>query len=172
MSGVKKERRKLNNWLLDFSYRHTKLFFGIVSVLCVLSFIVPVLSVTAGSTGAQFCGNLCAVAVSAKPSCLSCVSAVLTGLVNALAVISVAIGIYSIAEAKAGSEENAATSSRIGEIHSSLQAMLLQMEKLQAGVNRAADRLDSVCYKLGIGYGEATEESDDFGSDDVDVIDR
>lgn len=148
MSDDKAKKRQLNNRLLDFSYRQTKLFSLIVGVLCFLSAVIPVLEVSLASDGVQACVGQCARVVLAEASGWSYALAVLTGLVNALAIVSVAIGIYSIAEARAGSEENAETATKIETIHSSLKGMFPQLGSLQTGIDRSADRLDEVSEEV------------------------
>lgn len=196
-----REKRKLNNWLLDFSYRQTGFFFFIVGLLCIVSFIIPVGGALANMPGGvQSCACGCAAAGQTLPSRWSQVAAALTGLVNALAIVSVAIGIYSVAEAKAASDESAeacrrieridddmedmlpqlgemqkhlgGAARRIGHIHRSMQAMLLQMDDLQSGVSDARSKLKDVSYKIQTGYGKASREASDYDGNTVDKNDE
>ena len=195
--GTKK--RKLDNWLLNLSYQHIGIYSCIVLLLCLVSFAVPVLdAVIAASGDVQACLCGCGSGGPGAPAVWYYVAAGLTGLVNVLAIISVALGIYSVAEARAASEENAetclrieriddemedllpkvldlqkhvgGTARRMGSVHRSMQAMLLQMERLQAGMSRLEKKLDTR-LKQPVGYGDAQQEADDFGIENIDRID-
>ena len=101
--GTKK--RKLDNWLLNLSYQHIGIYSCIVLLLCLVSFAVPVLdAVIAASGDVQACLCGCGSGGPGAPAVWYYVAAGLTGLVNVLAIISVALGIYSVAEARAASD--------------------------------------------------------------------
>lgn len=134
------------------------------------------------------------------PSAWSYGAAALTGLVNVLAIVSVAIGIYSVAEAKAGSEENAETclrieridddmedllpqlvelqkhvkgsARRIARIKCDMEYMLLQVEDLQNGVAAARSEIKALRSGLPTSYGSATPAADDYQTENVDGNDN
>lgn len=201
MSSNKKEKRKLNNRLLDFSYRQTGFYIFIVFLLCAVSFAVPLINVRlTSSAAAQLCVCGCASAGVPAPSAWSYGAAALTGLVNVLAIVSVAIGIYSVAEAKAGSEENAETclrieridddmedllpqlvelqkhvkgsARRIARIKCDMEYMLLQVEDLQNGVAAARSEIKSLRSGLPTSYGSAAPAADDYQKENVDGNDN
>lgn len=173
MSRSGDKERKLNNWLLNFSYQHTGWFIFVVLFLCVLSFAVPVMSAkTSASTAAQICACGCTSGSGPVLSWWYYAAAGLTGLVNALAIVSVAIGIYSVAEARAASKENTKTCERLEDVCREMRNMQIQLETLQAGVKEARDDLRKLRYKVETGYGSAPTEEEDPNGESVDGNDN
>lgn len=187
MSKSNKNKRKLNNWLLDFSYRRTVLFFLVVLFLCAVSVVVPVKCAEAAPVSPAICACGCTTAELPDPSAWECVASWLTGLINALAIASVAIGIYSVAEAKAGAEENAETGGRIKGIDSEMKEvvlpginvlqkdmrfMILQMEDLQNGLNRTRSRVEDLAVRKQIDFSESRCKKEGAESDGGPEIDE